>query len=91
MTCLWSYNRDIRSCDPEQNRHRRARFIQSYQKAHNGPDFTDDTLRELTWGNLGYRLAKLLGPADETAIAELYDWCVRQQASQTNLPRGRNR
>jgi hypothetical protein len=76
-----TYERDVRDSDPEQSGHRRARFIEGWRKAVEGRTFAPETLRELTWENLGYRLGKLLGPTDDQAVAELYEWCVRQQAA----------
>ena len=74
------FERDIRNADPDQSGHRRARFLDGWSNAVGGASYSGETLHELTWENLGYRLGKLFGPTDRDAIVELYEWCVRQQA-----------
>jgi hypothetical protein len=76
-----NFEHDDRSTAPEQSGHRRARFFEGWRKAVGGESFEPETLRKLTWENLGYRLGKLYGPTDEPLIDEIYDWSVRQQAA----------
>ena len=77
---MFSYRRDIRDTDPNKNQHRRARFREGWRKATAGDGYTDDTLEDLTWDNLGFRLGSFFGPTKDDLIGELYDWCVEQQA-----------
>lgn len=54
-----SYEQDPRS--PPDN-YRRGRFRSGWRDATTrGKTYTDDTLRRLTWNNLGYRFGKILG------------------------------
>lgn len=76
------FETDVRSKDPDQNAHRLSRFRQAYRKGAAGETYGTRTLQRLTWDNLGWRLGKLFGPAEEELIEELYDWCVRQQQSE---------
>lgn len=69
---------DEREKDAHKNEHRRARFRQGWQKAVANEDYTGDTLKRLTWDNLGYRLGKLFGETSPEEVNHLYDWCVRQ-------------
>ncbi len=73
---------DVRSKNPDQNAHRNSRFRQGYRKGAAGESYGAKTLERLTWDNLGWRLGKLLGPAEEELVDELYEWCVRQQAGE---------
>lgn len=74
-----TFDRDARSTDPDQNRHRQARFRQGWLKAANGEEYDYVSLKELTWDNLGYRLGKLFGETTDEVIEQQYEWCVRQQ------------
>ena len=74
------YEEDIRSINFNKNGHRRGRFKVGWGKAVKGESYGAEALRRLTWDNLGWRLGKLFGEADEAMIDDMYDWCVRQQA-----------
>ena len=74
------FERDIRNTDPNLSGHRRARFLDGWQDAIKGPQYSQEILRDLTWQNLGYRMGRLFGKTDDDTIVELYDWCVRQQS-----------
>ena len=74
-----AFERDIRSTEPNETGHRRARFREGWRKAIEGEHYSETTLRELTWDNLGYRLGALIGDTSPKLVDELYDWCVRQQ------------
>jgi hypothetical protein len=43
-----TFDRDARSTDPDQNRHRQARFRQGWLKAANGEEYDYTSLKELT-------------------------------------------
>ena len=40
-------------------------------------EYTGETLKKLTWNNLGYRLGRIFGDTPDEMIEELYDWSVR--------------
>lgn len=76
---------DIRSDDPNQSQLRRRNFGAGWAHAVEGREYTKDTLAQLTWQNLGWRLGSILevtsaNPTSADLIDEMYDWCVRQQA-----------
>lgn len=70
---------DEREQDAHKNEYRRARFR---QEAVTNEVYTSETLKRLTWDNLGYRLGKLFGETSPEEINHLYDWCVRQYKDQ---------
>lgn len=78
--CGLSFDFDDRDTNPDATGHRRARFRIGWRKATTGADYGETALKELTWDNLGWRLGKLLGPASDETINDMYDLCVRQQA-----------
>ena len=78
---LFDYRRDIRDTDPNKSRHRKARFRAGWRNAAAGDKYTGDTLEDLTWDNLGFRLGSFFGSTKDDLIDELYDWCVEQQRS----------
>jgi hypothetical protein len=71
---------DIRYDDPNETGHREAQFREGWRRAVAGECYQEETLRRLTWNNLGYRLGKLFGATSADHIDQIYDWCVRQQA-----------
>lgn len=76
---------DIRSDDPNQSRLRRRNFGTGWAHAVEGRQYTEDTLAQVTWQNLGWRLGSVLeansaNPTSADLIDEMYDWCVRQQS-----------
>ncbi len=71
--------KDVRSTNPNQSDHRRARFKEGWRKAVAGEVYSEETLKELTWDNLGCRLGKQFGEAPDELVDELCEWCVRQQ------------
>lgn len=70
---------DIRSEDPNQSPLRLRNFREGWTHAVAGRVYTQDTLSNLTWQNLGWRLGSVVGAASDPLIEEIYDWCVRQQ------------
>jgi hypothetical protein len=74
------FARDVRVADPDQSAHRLARFRDGWRNAVSGQSYTERTLSELTWENLGYRLGKLFGETSPLLIDLMYEWCVHQQA-----------
>jgi hypothetical protein len=75
--------RDVRSEEPDATGHRRARFRDGWRNgAAENCCYTADTLRELTWENLGYRLGEIFRETSPELIDQMYDWCVLQQAEQ---------
>lgn len=77
---MFCYRQDNRNTDPNKNQHRKARFRHGWHKATAGDMYTSDTLDDLTWDNLGFRLGSFFGSNNDELINELYDWCVEQQA-----------
>ena len=70
---------DIRSKDPNATALRRRNFHQGWRDAASGHVYSDTTLKDLTWQNLGNRLGKLFPETSRGLVDEMYDWCVRQQ------------
>ena len=58
---------------------RRANFKQGWTRAVNGREYDDNTLEELNWNDLGWRLGKLFGDTPDELRDELFDWCKRQR------------
>jgi hypothetical protein len=75
-----AFERDARDANPDQNAHRLARFRDGWRNALSSQSYTERTLAELTWENLGYRLGKLFGETSPLLIDLMYEWCVHQQA-----------
>lgn len=75
-----AFERDIRSTEPNEIGYRRARFREGWRKATIGERYSEATLKELTWDNLGYRVGALFGETSPLLVDELYLWCVRQQS-----------
>jgi hypothetical protein len=75
-----AFSRDVRVTDPDQTAHRLARFRDGWRNAISGQAYTEKTLGDLTWENLGYRLGKLFGETSPLLIDQMYEWCVHQQA-----------
>jgi hypothetical protein len=75
-----AFDQDARHADPNESAHRRARFCDGWKNATGGRTYAAETLRDLTWENLGYRLGRLFGDASPELIDQFYDWAVRQQA-----------
>ena len=73
------FESDIRSQEPNETRHRQARFREGWRKAAAGERYNRTTLKELTWDNLGWRLGRLFGHTSPDLVDEIYDWCVKQQ------------
>ena len=78
-----SFERDIRSTEPDATAHRRARFKVGWREATEGGTYGADALAELTWQNLGYRLGRLFGPTTVELQDEMYDLCVKLQAQKS--------
>lgn len=77
---------DVRSTDPDATAHRRARFKLGWKAAVTGAQYSQTTLEQLTWQNLGWRIGAVLGETAEDLIDEYYELCVRQQAAQGSEP-----
>jgi hypothetical protein len=75
------YEMDERDEDAGQDAYSRARFRIGWRRAVSGEVCTEQTLRSLTWENLGYRLGRLFGVTPDAQVDELYVWCCRQHAS----------
>lgn len=59
---------------------RRANFKQGWTRAVDGREYTDDSLDELNWNDLGWRLGKLFGETPDKLRDEMFDWCQRQRS-----------
>ena len=70
---------DIRSDEPNESQLRLRNFRAGWGHAAEGREYTSETLAQLTWQNLGWRLGSVLGATSVELIDEMYDWCVRQQ------------
>jgi hypothetical protein len=70
---------DIRHDDPNDTGRHEVQFRQGWRRAVEGARYQEETLRRLTWNNLGYRLGKLFGPTSADHIDQMYEWCVRHQ------------
>jgi hypothetical protein len=77
---------DVRSTDPDATAHRIARFRTGWAQASKGQAYTEDTLADLTWMNLGWRLGTMFKETSPELVDELYEWCVRQQAASGTRP-----
>jgi hypothetical protein len=71
---------DIRYDNPNDTGRREAQFHEGWRRAIEGQCYQEETLRQLTWNNLGYRLGKLFGATSADHLDQMYDWCVRQQS-----------
>jgi hypothetical protein len=78
-----AFERDDRHTKPDETAHRQARFMEGWRRGVEGPSYTADTLRVLTWDNLGYRLGHLFGETDAALVEQMYNWCVQQQAKES--------
>lgn len=76
-----SYEEDVRRVDPEQN-YRRGRFKKGWSDAVSGTSYDEETLQKLTWENLGWRIGKLVGEANEHRKEELYSQLVKIQLNE---------
>lgn len=74
-------NRDARSRDPNADQLRRSKFRQGWDHAARGRIYTRESLKQLTWQNLGWRLGTLLGDASAGLVDRFYDLAVEQQAT----------
>lgn len=76
---------DIRHKDPHRTAYRRARFKDGWKNGANrdADAYTKQTLEQLTWQNVGYRMGEIFGETPEQQMDELYDWCVRQLKTQS--------
>jgi len=52
---------DVRHDDPNESGHRHAQFRLGWRRAVDDECYSEETLRQLTWNNLGYRLGALFG------------------------------
>lgn len=75
---LLVYEDDVRQVNPEAN-YRQGRFKAGWNSAVAGQEMSEDTLRKLTWENLGWRLGMLFQETSENLQEAHYDWCVKQQ------------
>lgn len=72
---------DIRSTEPNDTGHRRARFHQGWNDAAASKPYTNEALSQLTWQNTGWRMGQIFADTSPDLIDEAYDWAVRQQAA----------
>ena len=71
---------DGRSTDPDVDNRRKGRFRAGWDDAAvRGKIYEEETLKNLYWQNLGYRLGKLFGNTSDPLKEEIYHWCVKQQ------------
>jgi len=63
--------------DPEDDR--LGAFKAGWTEAQKGEEYNADTLEQLSWHNLGWRLGMLFGETSTELKEELYLWCVSQQ------------
>ncbi len=75
MDCT-NFNYDIRE-DPGVDHYRKKEFKTGWNRAVRGRNYAEDTLTDLTWDNLGWRLGKLFGETPDDMFEEMYDWCER--------------
>lgn len=47
-----------------------------------GEIYTEDTLEELTWDNLGWRLGRLFDETSEDLKEEIFNWCKKKQGQE---------
>jgi hypothetical protein len=80
---------DIRSEEPNETGHRRARFRDGWRNAVEERIYTPETLRKLTWESLGNRLGAIFRETSPELVNQMYDWCVRQQEEQQQAKRPR--
>jgi hypothetical protein len=74
------FKEDGRSTEPNVDRLRKGNFKHGWGDAtERDEEYTAETLKTLTWQNLGYRLGKLLGKTSEAIQEEMYEICVKQQ------------
>ncbi|MFD1513802.1 hypothetical protein [Halomarina rubra] len=73
-----SYDEDVRKVDPERN-YRRGRFKKGWNDAVDGKEYGEETLRTLTWENLGWRIGSIVGEANEHRQQEVYSQLVKIQ------------
>lgn len=78
------FDRDDRHTEPNVSGYRRARFEKGWADALSTDTYRPETLKVLTWQNLGYRLGCLFGSTEPTLIATLYEWCVEQQSKRND-------
>jgi hypothetical protein len=70
--------------------HRKRRFKAGWNDAAmRGKIYQEETLRHLTWTNLGYRLGQKFGVRDETEMDEVYRSFAEQyeQTKRNNIDR----
>jgi hypothetical protein len=70
--------------------HRQGRFKAGWNDAAiRGKIYQEETLRHLTWTNLGYRLGQKFGVRDETEMDEVYHSFAQQyeHAQRNNIDR----
>jgi hypothetical protein len=76
-----TYAEDIRDRDPGPNH--RGEFKKGWKAAVDGSEYTEKTLNELTWNNLGYRLGRLFGETSPEQMEQMYEWCKNQYRSKS--------
>lgn len=57
--------------------YRRARFFAGWHHGASDEVYTEKTLQQMNWTNLGYRLGAIFGTAKASEIDEVYQWCFR--------------
>ena len=61
---------------------RKSEFKTGWENSQRNPSdresYTEETLKKLTWNNLGYRLGRILGPASDEFKERMYDLCASE-------------
>ncbi len=83
-----SYDRDARQ--PPDTR-RRGQFVVGWKAAVRGDVYGNDTLRKLTWRNLGYRFGEHFGNRPEEEVEQAWDVLACQYKGDIALNRDRLR
>lgn len=72
---ILSFEYDDRA-DPDDAR--QMQFFRGFRQALAGRPYTAETLRKLTWNNLGWRLGRIYGSGGEAMVDELWNRCVER-------------
>lgn len=76
-----AYSDDIRQ---DLTAGREGEFRKGWNNAVDGQEYTDETLDELTWNNLGWRLGRLFGETPDELREEMLRWCAEQRNASTD-------
>ena len=76
------YQRDVRS-PPDEYRWRS--FWSGWNRSVAGREYEPETSNELTWDNLGYRLARIFDETSDDLAKEMFDWCAKHYQEQGRI------